>query len=137
MFGQRHDTLIARGSGGRWLVYPEPGEKLAESYWVVEVDPTGVIVNLLKVKRNIDGLEDVEKIHELNKKIVGADRAECERVSGLSSPLYHLFSTATGYDAYFYDARNITHTRGERYYILCFDPDGLCWEVRMVGVTAD
>ena len=73
----------------------------------------------------------------MTRKVVGADRAESEKALGLGEPVLHLLSTATGYDAYFYDARNLSHTRGKRYCILCFDPRGLCWEVRMVGMTAD
>ena len=137
MFGPRHDTLIDRQTGGMWLVYAEPEERFAESYYVVEVSPDGEIANLFKVKRNIDGLEDLYRIRKMTRKVVGADRAESEKALGLGEPVLHFFSTATGYDAYFYDARDLSHTRGERYCILCFDPRGLCWEVRMVGMTAD
>ncbi len=137
MFGPRHDTLIDRGCGRKWLVYAEPGEKWAESYYVAQTDAGDRIGNLFKVKRNIDGLEDLYTIREMSRKIVGADRPECERVAGLHEPLHHFYSTATGYDAFFYDVRNLSHTRGARYCILCFDPRGLCWEVRQVGVTAD
>lgn len=137
MFGPRHDTLFDLRSGGRWQVYAQPGETLAESYYVVEVAGDDSIVNLMKVKRNIDGLEDLEKIRETDRKVVGADRAACEAAVGLSDPVYVMHSAATGYEACFYDARDLTHTRGERYWIFCFDPGGLCWEVRRVGVTAD
>ena len=137
MFGPRHDTLFDVNSKGKWLLYAEPGETLAESYYVVEVDGNDTIVNLFKVKRNIDGLEDMYKIDEMTPRIVGADRKECEDAVGLDAPQYVMYSSATGYEACFYDFRNLTHTRGERYCILCFDPDGRCWEVRLVGVTAD
>ncbi len=137
MFGARHDTLYDRENGGKWLVYCEPGESLAESFYVVQVSPEDEILNLLKAKRNIDGLEDLYKLDEWEPLIVGANRAECESAIQFGESLYHLYSEATGYDTYFYDARNVLHTRGERYCILCFDPDGRCWEARLLGVTAD
>lgn len=137
IFGLRHDTLIDRQTGGRWLVYAEAREDMAESFYVVETAPDETITNLFKCKRNIDGLEDLYKIRELEHKTIGATREECEQLGSLGEPIYHLFSTATGYEAYFYDARNITHTRLARYWILCLDPQERCWEIRMIGVTAD
>lgn len=137
MFGPRHDTLYDYRSTGRWQVYAERGEAMAEAFYVVEVSPDDTIANLFKLKRNIDGLEDLRKIKKLNRRLVGADRAECERVAELGPCQYTMYSAATGYDALFYDARDLAHTRGERYWIFCFDPQGRCWEVRRVGVTAD
>ncbi|MFQ5490144.1 MAG: hypothetical protein ACE5GE_05420 [Phycisphaerae bacterium] len=137
MFGPRHDTLYDRRSPGRWQVYAESGEPMAESFYVVEVGPDESIENLFKVKRNIDGLEDLRSISQLSSRVIGADLAECEQEAGLGERQFVMYSQATGYDAYFYDARDLTHTRGERYWIFCFDPHGRCWEVRRVGVTAD
>ena len=136
-FGPRHDTLLDQRGDGKWLVYADHGEKLVESFYVVELCAEDRITNLFKCKRNIDGLEDLQKVRDLERHTIGAKRAECEEALDAGEPIYHMLSTATGYDAWFYDVRNLTHTRQARYCILCFDPNGNCWEVRMLGVTAD
>jgi hypothetical protein len=137
VFGERNDTLVDLEDGGAWLVFEERNQHFAETYYVVEASAEGIITNLFKAKRNIDGLEDLQKIKQLTALTVGADRAECERACNFDEPLHAMYSLATGYDVYFYNSRNLTHTRGYRYCLLCFDPQGRCWEVRMLGVTAD
>jgi hypothetical protein len=136
MFGRRHDTLVDVNIGLKWLIYPEPGESFAESFYVAEASREGTITGLFKCKRNIDGLEDVEKTKLLGGKVYGKPPSEAQAAGRLGDPLQIMRSEVTGAVARFYDARNWTHTRGARYCVLVFGPRDLCEEVRFVGVTA-
>lgn len=136
MFGKRHDTLIDINNDYRWVIYPEPGEQFAESFYVVEASPDQRVIGLFKCKRNIDGLEDIYKTRELEQKLLGLSPVDCEAAANLSPPVQVFRSEASGVVARIYNARDWTHTRGDRYCLLVFGPNNLCGEVRFIGVTA-
>jgi hypothetical protein len=136
MFGRRHDTLVEVNTGCKWIIYPEPGERLAESFYVAEASAQDVITGLFKCKANIDGLEDVEKTRALAPRVYGRTPAEAQAAADLKDPLMVMHSEVSGAIARIYDARNWSHTRGPRYCVLVFGQKDLCEEVRFVGVTA-
>lgn len=136
MFGPRHDTLVDVSTGWKWLIYPQPGERLAESFYVAEVSAEGKVAGLFKCKRNIDGLEDVQRTRALAEQVYGKTPAEAQAAGRLSEPLMVMRSEVSGAVARIYDARNWTHTRGPRYCVLVFGPLNRCDEVRFIGVTA-
>lgn len=136
MFGRRHDTLTELGTNRQWLIYAEPGETMAESFYVAEMDADGIIVGIFKCKRNIDGLEDVYKTKKLRGRLMGKTPEECEAEVGMANPIHVMRSAVSGAVARIYDARNWSHTRGSRYCMLVFNSANLCAEIRFVGVTA-
>ena len=87
MFGRRHDTLVEVSTRWQWLIYPELHERVAESFYVVEVGAEGRITGLFKCKRNIDGLEDVEKTRVLGGHVYGKSAAEAQAAGGLADPI--------------------------------------------------
>ena len=135
MFGKRHDTLIDVAGNHQWIIYPEPGESLAESFYVV-VTRDDIITELFKCKRNIDGLEDLEHTREIENEAFGKSPEQCEAALRFEPPLLIMRSQASNVIARFYGARNWTHTRQARYCLLVFDQENRCQEVRMIGVTA-
>ena len=136
MFGKRHDTLVEVNTGSKWLIYPELGERLAESFYVAETTKDGTINGLFKCKRDIDGLEDVEKTRFVGERVYGKTPSEAQAAADLHDPVLIMRSQESGAIARIHDARNWTHTRGARYCVLVFGPRDLCEEVRFVGVTA-
>ena len=135
MFGERHDTLTQIDGDLQWVIYPEPGEKFAESFFVVEAH-RGRITGLFKCKRNLDGLEDVQKTRTLEKGLFGKTPEQCEQNADLHSVVLIARSEVSGATVRIYDAHNWTHLKGARYCVLVFGPQNLCREVRMLGVTA-
>ena len=137
MFGERHDTLVDDATGGRWLIYREPGETFSESFYVVETAPTGTITGLFKCKRNVEGLEDVRRTRRLADVVYGRTPAECEADADLGEPVFTMHSELSGAAARFYVAPHWTSTGNARYCVLVFSGRNLCEEVRFIGVTAE
>ena len=137
MFGERHDTLVDDATGGKWLIYREPGEAFSESFYVAETAPAGNITELFKCKRNADGLEDVRRTRRLADVVYGRTPAECEADAGLGAPVFTMHSEFSGAAARFYDAPHWTRTGNARYCVLVFSRRNLCEEVRFIGVTAE
>lgn len=136
MFGERQETLVYADDPGRELItYLVKGDLLDDQSWVVEARD-GRLVALSRVKRNIDGVEDVVKAAAIKSKVMGKSPADCSRDAELKEPLATLRSRDTGEVMRVYDVRNWTNTRGARYCVLRFDQEERCRDIRLVGVSA-
>jgi len=137
MFGDRHDTLVDDATGDKWLIYPNPGERFSESFYVVETSATGRITGLFKCKRNTDGLEDVQKTKSLARIVYGKTPAECESAARLGEPVFTMHSECNGAAARFYNVRDLVFVSGAHYCVLVFSERNLCEEVSLIGVTTE
>ncbi len=136
MFGEREETLVYADDPGRELItYPVKGDLLDEQNWVVE-SRDGQLVALSRVKRNIDGVEDVVKSAAIKSKVIGKSPDACRLDAELKEPLATLHSRDTGQIMRVYDVRNWTNTRGARYCVLRFDQEDRCKDIRLLGVSA-
>lgn len=136
MFGQREETLYYVDDPDRELItYLVKGDPLDTQNWVVE-SRAGKLVALSRVKRNIDGVEDVVKAVAIEDKVEGKSPEECRRDAELKGPLATLVSRDTGETMRVYDIRNWTNSRGARYCVLRFGKDDRCSTIRLIGVSA-
>ncbi len=136
MFGAREETLVDANDAQRELItYPVKGDLMNSQNWVVE-SRNGKLVALSRVKRNIDGVEDVIKAAAIEPKVIGKTPEDCCRNAEFKEPLATLRSRDTGEVMRVYDVRNWTNSRGARYCVLRFDENDHCKTIRLVGVSA-
>ncbi|MBI5765183.1 MAG: hypothetical protein HZA51_16840 [Planctomycetes bacterium] len=136
MFGAREETLVYADDANRELItYPVKGDLLNSQNWAVE-SRSGKLVALSRVKRNIDGVEDVIKTAAIKSKVMGKSPAECRRDAELKEPLATLRNRDSGEVLRVYDIRNWTNSRGARYCVLRFDGQDRCNNIRLIGVSA-
>jgi hypothetical protein len=136
MFGRRSETLVYADDARRELImYPVEGDLLDGQNWVVE-SKNGKLVALSRVKRNIDGVEDVIKSAAIEPKVMGKSPEECCRDAEFKPAIATLRSRESGETMRVYDIRNWTNTRGARYCVLRFDANGRCNNIKLIGVSA-
>lgn len=136
MFGKREETLVYADDAQRELItYPVKGDLLNSQNWAVE-SRNGKLVALSRVKRNIDGVEDVIKAAAIKPKVMGKSPEECCRDAEFKEPLATLRCRESGEIMRVYDVRNWTNSRGARYCVLRFDENDRCNNIRLVGVSA-
>lgn len=136
MFGAREETLVdAQDPQRELMTYLVKGDPLDTQNWVVEARG-GKIVALSRVKRNIDGVEDVIKAAAIKPKVLGKSPDVCRQDAELKEPLATLRSRETGETMRVYDVRNWTNSRGARYCVLRFDGEERCTSIHLVGVSA-
>lgn len=136
MFGAREETWVDANIEGRELItYPVKGDLMDTQNWVVEAHG-GKLVALSRVKRNIDGVEDVIKSEVIEDKVIGKSPDECRKDAELKEPLCTLRSRESGELIRLYDIRNWTNSRGARYCMLRFDEADRCKLIRLIGVSA-
>jgi hypothetical protein len=136
MFGDREETLVYADDTQRELItYPVKGDLLNSQNWVVE-SRNGKLVALSRVKRNIDGVEDVIKSAAIKPKVMGKSPEDCCRDAEFKEPIATLRSRESGEIMRVYDVRNWTNSRGARYCVLRFDENDRCKHINMLGVSA-
>lgn len=136
MFGTRQETLVYSDDAQRELItYPVKGDLLDSQNWVVE-SRNGKLVALSRVKRNIDGVEDVIKSAAIEPKVMGKSPEDCCRDAEFKPPIATLRSRESGETMRVYDIRNWTNNRGARYCVLRFDKDDRCTKINLLGVSA-
>lgn len=136
MFGAREETLVYADDAQRELItYPVKGDLLNSQNWVVE-SRKGKLVALSRVKRNIDGVEDVIKSAAIEPKVMGKSPEDCCRDAEFKEPIATLRSRESGEIMRVYDIRNWTNSRGARYCVLRFDENDRCTKINLVGVSA-
>ena len=136
MFGDRQETLVYADDAHRELItYPVKGDLLDSQNWVVE-SRKGKLVALSRVKRNIDGVEDVIKAAAIEPKVMGKSPEDCRRDAELEEPLATLRSRDSGEIMRVYNIRNWTNSRGARDCVYRFDENDLCRDVKLLGVSA-
>ncbi|MEK6643224.1 MAG: hypothetical protein AABZ08_04890 [Planctomycetota bacterium] len=136
MFGKREETLVYADDAQRELItYPVKGDLLNSQNWAVE-SRNGKLVALSRVKRNIDGVEDVFKTAAIKPKVMGKSPEDCCKDAELKESLATLRCRETGEVMRVYDVRNWTNSRGARYCVLRFDEKDRCTNVRLLGVSA-
>lgn len=136
MFGKREETLVYADDPQRELItYLVKGDLLDSQNWVVE-SRNGKLVALSRVKRNIDGVEDVIKAAAIEPKVMGKSPEDCRRDAEFKPPIATLRSRETGETMRVYDIRNWTNNRGARYCVLRFDENDRCKKINLLGVSA-
>jgi hypothetical protein len=136
MFGARQETLVYADDPQRELItYLVKGDLLDSQNWVVE-SRNGKLVALSRVKRNIDGAEDVIKAAAIEPKVMGKSPDDCCRDAEFKPPIATLRSRESGETMRVYDIRNWTNNRGARYCVLRFDKDDRCTKINLLGVSA-
>lgn len=137
LLGERNDTLEPLDTGPRWIIYNSPSNKQGESYLLARVTPDNRIGQVGVWKRNRDGVYDIWRVKRLLEDCFTLTQAECEQVAGLPPAARDFVSVNTHFRAVFYEDSSLVGGGGEKYVILCFDDDDLCFEVRTVGVLAE
>ena len=136
MFGTRLETLEdVKYRGVSMIAYPDKLDLLKASRYIVEVEK-GRITAFAKIKRNIDGIEDLIHRANLEKKLLGKTPPECTLVDNLGEPLRALRSRERGHLVRIYDIRHWSDFMGARYCVLRFDDDERCRDVTLFGVSA-
>ena len=135
MFGERLETLQDTASERELIIYPVKLDLLKSQRYAVEV-VNHPITAVVRMKRNIDGSEDILKQMDLKKKVIGKAPKQCEQAAEFQSPVLIARSKEKGEILHFYDVRNWTNTRGARYSVLRFDKDYTCTSIYMIGVSA-
>jgi hypothetical protein len=136
MFETRLETLDdVEWPDVRIIMYPNKIDLLKATRYVVELEK-GKIVAFTKIKRNIDGIEDLIHDANLEKKVLGKTPSECSKVDDLGKPLRTLRNREKNQTVRFYDIRHWTDIAGARYCVLTFNDDERCLDVTLFGVTA-
>ncbi len=135
MFGARLETLEDTTAERELVLYPVKGDLLKSERYAVEV-VNNTITAVSRMKRNIDGSENVLKQMLLKNKVMGKDPKECEEAAEFKSPVLIARSKEKGEMVHVYDVRNWTNTRGARYCVLRFDKEYACTGIDMIGVSA-
>ena len=137
MFGSRHDTLHDPESARRLLVYPEHKARKGETFYMVDVDPSGRITNLLKVKFNIEGVTDLHQNKEIRAAVAGKSRGEVETSTRLTKPLRVLRSEENGKTICVHKPQGLIPKTYTDYCLLWYDArTGRCVDNAMLGVIA-
>ncbi|KKL69153.1 hypothetical protein LCGC14_2117800, partial [marine sediment metagenome] len=121
--------------GVSMIVYPDKGDLLKASRYIVEIEK-GRITAFAKIKRNIDGVEDLIHRANLEKKLLGKTPPECTLVDNLGEPLRTLRSRERSQTVRIYDIRHWSDFMGARYCVLRFDDNERCRDVTLFGVSA-
>ncbi len=135
MFGARLETLEDTTADRKLVLYPVKMDLLNTERYAVEV-VNNTITAVSRMKRNIDGSENVLKQMQLEDKLMGKGPKECEEAAEFKSPVLIARSREKGEMVHVYDVRNWTNTRGARYCVLRFDKEYACTGVDMIGVSA-
>ncbi len=135
MFGARLETLEDTTGERELVLYPVEMDLLKLEHYAVEV-VNNTITAVSRMKRNIDGSENVLKQMQLEDKVIGKDPKECEEAAEFKSPVLIARSKEKGEMVHVYDVRNWTNTRGARYCVLRFDKEYACTGIEMIGVSA-
>ena len=135
MFGARLETLEDTTEERELVLYPVKMDLFKSQRYAVEVVNNNITA-VSRMKRNIDGSENVLKHMHLKNKVMGKDRKECEEAAKFRGPALIMRSKEKGEMVHVYDVRNWTNTRGARYCVLRFDKDYTCTSVEMIGVSA-
>ena len=135
MFGARLETLEDTTTERELVLYPVKMDLLKSQRFAVEVVNNNITA-VSRMKRNIDGSENVLKQMQLKNKVMGKDAKECEKAAEFKSPVLIARSKEKGEMIHIYDVRNWTNTRGARYCVLRFDKEYRCIDIYMIGVSA-
>ncbi len=135
MFGARLETLEDTTAERELVLYPVKMDLLNTERYAVEV-VNNTITAVSRMKRNIDGSENVLKQMLLEDKVMGKNPKECEEAAEFKSPVLIARSKEKGEMVHVYDVRNWTNTRGARYCLLRFDKEYACTGIDMIGVSA-
>lgn len=137
MFGPRHDTLHDPETTRRLLVYPEHKGREGETFFMVDVGPSGRIVNLLKVKFNIEGVTDLHQNKEIRAAAAGRSRSHVETSTRLGQPLLVLRSEENGQTICVYKPQGLIPKTYTDYCLAWYDGrTGRCTDNAMLGVIA-
>ncbi|MCC7293632.1 MAG: hypothetical protein IT449_16365 [Phycisphaerales bacterium] len=137
LLGERNDTLEPLDAGPRWIIYNSPSNKQGESYLLARITPDNRIGQVGVWKRNRDGVYDIWRVKRLLEDCFTLTQAECEQEAGLPPAERDFVSVNTHFRAVFYEDSSFVTGGGQKYVILCFDDDDLCFEVRTVGALAE
>jgi hypothetical protein len=135
MFGARLETLEDTTGERERVLYPVKMDLLNSERYAVEV-VNNTITAVSRMKRNIDGSENVLKQMQLEDKLMGKNPKECEEAAEFESPVLIARSKEKVEMVHVYDVRNWTNTRGARYCLLRFDKEYTCTAIEMIGVSA-
>ena len=135
MFGARLETLEDTAAPRQLVLYPVKMDILKSRHYAVEV-VNNTITAVSRMKRNIDGSENVLKKIQLEDKVKGKTPRQCEEAAQFQSPVLIARSKEKGEMVHVYDVRNWTNTRGARYCVLRFDEEYRCASIQMIGVSA-
>ena len=135
MFGARLETLEDTAAPRQLVLYPVKMDILKSRHYAVEV-VNNTITAVSRMKRNIDGSENVLKKIQLEDKVKGKTPRQCEEAAQFQSPVLIARSKEKREMVHVYDVRNWTNTRGARYCVLRFDQQYVCVGIEMIGVSA-
>ena len=135
MFGARLETLEDTTAERELVLYPVKMDLFKSQRYAVEVVNNNITA-VSRMKRNIDGSENVLKHMHLKNKVIGKDPKECEEAAKFKGPTLIARSKEKGEMVHVYDVRNWTNTRGARYCVLRFDEEYRCASIQMIGVSA-
>lgn len=136
LLGPRNDTLTPNDSGDTIVIYPSPRNRKGESFIVLHLDESERIRGVGVWKRNRDGLPDIWRVKRLLTACFSLPPEVCAETARLGAPLRDVDSAATGYRAVIWDDTGFVPGAMPKLIILCFAADGLCSEVRTVGLLA-
>ena len=104
---------------------------------MVDVGPSGRIVNLLKVKFNIEGVTDLHQNKEVRAAVAGRSRSHVETSTRLGQPLLVLRSEENGQTLCVYKPPGLIPKTYTDYCLLWYDArTGRCTDNAMLGVVA-
>lgn len=136
LLGPRNDTLTPNDAGDTLVIYPSPRNRKGESFFVLHLDEDERIRGVGIWKRNRDGLPDIWRVKRLLTACFSLPPEACAETARLGAPLRDLDSAATGFRAVIWDDTGFVPGSMPKLIILCFAADGLCSEVRTVGLLA-
>lgn len=136
LLGPRNDTLTPNDAGDTLVIYPSPRNRKGESFFVLHLDEGERIRGVGIWKRNRDGLPDIWRAKRLLTACFSLPPEACAETARLGAPLRDVDSDATGYRAVIWDDTGFVPGSMPKLIILCFAADGLCSEVRTVGLLA-
>lgn len=134
LLGPRNDTLTPNDAGDTLVIYPSPRNRKGESFFVLHLDEGERIRGVGIWKRNRDGLPDIWRVKRLLTACFSLPPEACAETARLGAPLRDVDSAATGYRAVIWDDTGFVPGSMPKLIILCFAADGLCSEVRSVGL---
>lgn len=133
----RNDTLV-NVEGGRPIsvIYPSPRNPTGEIFLVADLDEQGLVRGLSTWKRNRDGLWDAIRARRFTNQVFTLSREEVELKLGLKPAVASFRSLRSGFLVHMYRMPGFEFWAGEKYILACFNDQGSCQEVRLVGLVA-
>jgi len=132
--GPRLETLVdTRRTGRELLLYSVKDAEPGTAFYVVEVEG-GKVVALAKQVRDDKAVQETVRKTGLDKKLLGKNPSECERVAELGTPVLVLRSRETGQTLRVYDPLERKILGGAPHCVLRFDPENRCMRINLIGL---